>query len=82
MEKLDLYTTLAADAKMQSGRTGTRLLGLRVLWEFFDRFFLRLGLLDGAPGLTFAALSAGNTLLKYLKLRERLVSGASTRGGS
>ncbi len=77
MEKLDLYTTLAAESKLRSGRTGTRLLPLRVLWEFFDRYFLRLGALDGAPGLTFAALSSANTLLKYLKLRERRTAAAA-----
>ncbi len=45
-------------------------LPVRVVWEFLDRAFLRLGVLDGTAGLTFAALSASNTLLKYLKLRE------------
>ena len=81
MEKLDLYTTLGAEAKLKSGKTGTRLLGLRVFWEFFDRCFLRLGILDGAPGLTFAALSSANTLLKYLKLRERISAGAGPARG-
>ena len=42
----------------------------RVLWEFFDRAFLRLGLLDGSAGLAFAALSSASTLLEYLKLYE------------
>lgn len=69
LEKLDRYTTLAAQ-----GRTGGgwgRLLPLRVAWEFFDRAFLRLGILDGMAGLTYAALSSANTLLKYLKIAER-----------
>jgi glycosyltransferase involved in cell wall biosynthesis len=70
LEKLDRYTTLAAEAKWASGKTGGSFLPARVLWEFFDRAFLRLGFLDGSAGLTFAALSSANTLLKYLKLRE------------
>ena len=70
LEKLDLYTTLAAESKRSAGRSGPRFLPLRVAWEFVDRAFLRLAVLDGAPGLTFAALSAANTLLKYLKLAE------------
>ena len=83
MEKLDLYTTLAAEAKLRSGKTGIRLLGVRVLWEFFDRYLLRLGFLDGAPGLTFAAFSSANTLLKYLKLRERVaLAKAAGRGAA
>lgn len=70
LEKLDVYTTLAAEGKWASGRGRTRLLPLRVLWDFFERAFLRLGVLDGRAGLTYAALSTGNTLLKYLKLAE------------
>ena len=70
LEKLNLYTTLAAEAKLRAGRSAPRLLPLRVAWEFLDRSLLRLAILDGAPGLTFAALSAVSTLLKYLKLAE------------
>lgn len=70
LEKLDRYTTLAAEAKWAAGKGGGAFLPARVLWEFFDRAFLRLAFLDGSAGLTFAALSSANTLLKYLKLRE------------
>jgi hypothetical protein len=70
LEKLDRYTTLAAEAKWAARKGGMPFLPIRVAWEFFDRAFLRLGVLDGTAGLTFAALSAANTLLKYLKLRE------------
>jgi glycosyltransferase involved in cell wall biosynthesis len=78
LEKLDRYTTLAAEAKWVSGKGVVPFLPVRVMWEFFDRAFLRLGVLDGTAGLTFAALSAANTLLKYLKLRE--LQGAIARG--
>ncbi len=70
LEKLDRYTTLAAEAKWAARKGVMPFLPLRVVWEFFDRAVLRLGVLDGTAGLTFAALSAANTLLKYLKLRE------------
>ncbi len=70
LEKLDRYTTLAAEAKWAAGKGSGGFLPARVLWEFFDRAFLRLGFLDGSSGLTFAVLSSTNTLLKYLKLRE------------
>lgn len=79
LEKLNLYTTLAAESKRSAGRSGARFLPLRVAWEFVDRAFLRLAILDGAPGLTFAALSAANTLLKYLKLAE-LAEGTGGEG--
>ena len=70
LEKLDRYTTLAAEAKWAAGKGATAFLPVRVAWELFDRAFLRLGILDGTAGLTFAVLSAANTLLKYVKLRE------------
>ena len=70
LEKLDRYTTLAAEAKWRAGKGGGGFLPARVLWEFVDRAFLRLGFLDGSAGLTFAALSSANTLVKYLKLNE------------
>lgn len=70
LEKLDRYTTLAAEAKWAGRKGAMPFLPVRVVWEFFDRAFVRLGVLDGTAGLTFAALSAANTLLKYLKLRE------------
>jgi glycosyltransferase involved in cell wall biosynthesis len=70
LEKLDRYTTLSAEAKWAAGKRSGAFLPGRILWEFFDRVFLRLGFLDGSSGLTFATLSTANTLLKYLKLRE------------
>jgi glycosyltransferase involved in cell wall biosynthesis len=67
--KLDLYTTLGAEAKAVEGRRPPRFLLLRVAWEFLDRSVFHLGVLDGTAGLTYAALSSGSTLFKYLKLR-------------
>lgn len=70
LEKLDRYTTLAAEAKRAARKRPQPLLPVRVAWDFFERAVLRLGFLDGAAGLTYAALSAGSTLLKYEKLAE------------
>ncbi len=68
LEKLDLYTTLGAEAKGADLRARHPFLFLRVVWEFLDRSILHLGVLDGMEGLIYAALSSGNTLFKYLKL--------------
>lgn len=71
LAKLDAYTTLSAEAKRRDGRRSPgALLPLRVSWDFFERAVLRLGFLDGVPGLVWAALNASSTLVKYLKLRE------------
>lgn len=38
--------------------------------EFFGRYILRLGFLDGYPGYTYALISSLYTYVKYAKLRE------------
>ncbi len=74
LEKLDLYTTLAAEARARSGRRPSPLLPLRIAAAVVDSAVLRLGVLDGAPGLVWAGLSAGAVGFKNLKLTERLAS--------
>ncbi len=39
-------------------------------WEIFSRLFLKFGILDGNPGIIWAALSAFHHWLKYVKLKE------------
>jgi hypothetical protein len=39
--------------------------GARPLWRFLRAYVLRLGFLDGVPGLVVAALGAGGTFLKW-----------------
>lgn len=68
--KLDRYTTLAAQKRWDAGRRWSPLDALRPHWELFSRLVLKLGILDGAPGLTWARLAACHTRLKYAKLRE------------
>jgi glycosyltransferase involved in cell wall biosynthesis len=66
--KLDRYTTLAAQKRFEAGRRFTPFHHLLLPWEFFARAVLKLGFLDGFPGLVWAGLSAFHTWLKYVKL--------------
>ena len=66
--KLDRYTTLAAKKRFDAGKRTTFLRHLRLPGEFFARAFLKLGFLDGYPGLVWAGLSAFHSWLKYAKL--------------
>ncbi|MDE2491592.1 MAG: glycosyltransferase family 2 protein [Elusimicrobia bacterium] len=66
--KLDRYTTLAAEKRFADGRRFTPFHHLLLPWEFFARTVLKLGVLDGFPGLVWAGLSAFHTWLKYVKL--------------
>lgn len=68
LSKLDRYTTLAARKRFEAGRRATPFHHLLLPWEFFARAVLKLGFLDGAPGLAWAGLSAFHTWLKYVKL--------------
>lgn len=70
LSKLDRYTTLAARKRFDAGKRAGPLRHLLLPWEFFSRAVLKLGALDGGPGLTWAALAAYHSWLKYAKLDE------------
>jgi glycosyltransferase involved in cell wall biosynthesis len=66
--KLDRYTSLAARKRLQAGRRFHLWHHLILPWEFFSRAALKLGVLDGGPGLVWAGLAAFHSWLKYVKL--------------
>jgi len=66
--KLDRYTTLAARKRWDQGLRFHWAYHLILPWEFFARAVLKLGVLDGQPGLIWAALAAFHSWLKYVKL--------------
>ncbi len=70
LDKLARYTTLAAQKRREAGRRASVLHHLLPFWELFSRLVLRLGLLDGTPGVVYAGLSSFHTWIKYAKLRE------------
>lgn len=68
LSKLDRYTDLAAKKRFEAGKRFTIFHHLILPWEFFARAFLKLGILDGYPGLVWAGLSSFHSWLKYVKL--------------
>jgi len=70
LDKMRRYTTYAAQKRLEQGRRFTPFHHLLPFWEFFARVILKLGLLDGTPGIAWAALSSFHTWVKYVKLRE------------
>ncbi|MEK7742896.1 MAG: hypothetical protein AAB578_00785, partial [Elusimicrobiota bacterium] len=70
LDKLRVYTTAAALKRREQGRRSSPLHHLLPFWELFHRLVLRLGVLDGTPGVAWAALSSFHTWVKYVKLRE------------
>ena len=76
MRTLDKYSTIgASDLEERGCRCSlVRLIGNPVL-GFVRDYVLRLGFLDGIPGLVIAANTAFATFNKYAKLRERRLTG-------
>jgi glycosyltransferase involved in cell wall biosynthesis len=70
LEKLDRYTTLAAKKRYDAGVRFSVWRHLILPWEFFARAILKLGILDGYPGVVWAGLSSYHSWLKYVKLGE------------
>ncbi|HBL19106.1 MAG: hypothetical protein A2X36_16250 [Elusimicrobia bacterium GWA2_69_24] len=79
LAKMRVYTGRAARKRWEQGRRFHAGHLLLPLWEFFARAVLKLGVLDGTPGIVWAGLSAFHTWVKYLKLREL---GSGAREGS
>ena len=75
LEKQNRYTSLQAAQLLASGKKagGTRLL-LSPALRFLKFYFLRLGFLDGLPGLIHVSLGCMNSFNKYAKLLELLNS--------
>ena len=71
LDKQNRYTTLAAAALHEQGRTaGAAQLVLSPLVRFIKFYFLRQGFLDGVPGLVHISIGCMNSFMKYAKLAE------------
>ena len=76
--RLDRYTTLAAREMRSKGKSATlaSLLFSPAL-AFIKSYFLKLGILDGVPGLTIARFAAHYVFLRNLKTWEKARRAAS-----
>ena len=71
LKKIDRYTTLIAEERRNRGvRFNPAKAAFAPAGEFCKKYFLKLGFLDGFPGLAIAVSSAYYTFLKYAKLYE------------
>lgn len=70
LAKQDRYTTLQAEQLHAHGKhAGVARLLLSPLLRFIKFYFLRLGFLDGLPGLRHILIGCHNSFAKYAKLR-------------
>lgn len=71
LEKQNRYTTIQAERMRAAGRrAGALRLVLSPLARFVKFYLLRLGFLDGIPGLVHVAIGCANSFCKYAKLIE------------
>lgn len=74
-KQVDYFTTIAAKAYLDRGRTSPLLKRwFSPVVKFIGDYFFRLGFLDGASGFTIARISAYATWLKYEKLRKLIAA--------
>jgi glycosyltransferase involved in cell wall biosynthesis len=73
LDRQNRYTTLAARQAYELGRSsGVLHLLLSPVVRFFKFYVLRLGFLDGVPGLLHISIGCMNSYMKYAKLMELL----------
>jgi hypothetical protein len=71
LERQNRYTTLAARQAFEQGRgAGLFHLLFSPVVRFIKFYVLRLGFLDGLPGLLHISIGCMNSYLKYAKLIE------------
>jgi glycosyltransferase involved in cell wall biosynthesis len=71
LDKQNRYTTLQAEGLFARGKDASLIkLTLSPLVRFIKFYILRLGFLDGVPGLVHIAVGCFNSFVKYAKLRE------------
>ena len=72
LQKMNRYSTLMVEQMIQHGRKfRTHQLVTHPIFTFFKMYVLRLGFLDGMPGLILALLYTYYTFVKYAKFWER-----------
>ena len=69
LDKQNRYTSLQATRMFEAGMSAsaTSLL-ISPMLRFFKFYFLRLGILDGLPGLIHISIGCMNSFIKYAKL--------------
>lgn len=72
LEKQNRYTTLQAEQLYKNGKKSSLLkIIVSPLFRFIKFYFIKLGFLDGIPGLIHILIGCQNSFTKYTKLYER-----------
>jgi len=78
-QKLNDYSTLSANKMHREGKkVGWILIVLKTLLAFIRSYILKLGILDGWPGLIVSVSTSLSVYMKYVKLKELSLFGGKT----
>ena len=70
-ERFNKYTTLDAEKRKVQGKKFNVFSIFIFQWELFKRLILKLGILDGVPGIFYHIFSSISPVVKYAKLWEK-----------
>jgi len=71
IQRANNFSSIAAQEYFKMGKTTNPVsMSLRFMWHFFKGYVLRGGFRDGYNGFVICAVSAHESFLKYLKLRQ------------
>lgn len=74
-DKMDRFSTIAADAYFKQGKKAGPLTGpLHMIWRFFRSYSLEGGFLNGYKGYIFCKITALSSFLKYSKLKNLYIT--------
>ena len=72
INKTNTFSSIEAQAAFENGNNSTVLFHVvfKPFYTLIEKFFIRLGILDGYPGFVISIVSSLGKFLKYAKLRE------------
>jgi hypothetical protein len=80
MEKMNRFSSIAAEAYFKAGRkAGVFAATNHLFWSFFRSYILRAGFLDGYTGFVACSITAWASFLKYAKLRQMILEAKKAR---
>lgn len=81
LDKQNQYTSTQAETMMTNNKQfNLSKLLVSPIWHFIKYFFIKLGFLDGIPGLIHILIGSWNSFAKYAKLYEKIYNNKNNKG--
>jgi glycosyltransferase involved in cell wall biosynthesis len=71
LNQINKFTEIGANEAYKKGKkSNIAKILIKSIWKFFRNYFIKLGFLDGYYGFVVCSLTAQETFIKYVKLKE------------